>query len=109
MVFSVAAMVALVVIWPQYAKRQRRLEMQYQAQQEIARRQVAGEPKARGAGQEGDAPPPAAGELIIPLWPLLLVAAAVTCLSAAMVYRTTRRVEAPGSETPSEQGRRGPP
>ena len=107
MVFSAAGVVALVVIWPQYAKRQRRLEMQFQAQQEIARRQVAGEAKARGAGQEGDAPPPAAGELIIPIWPLVLAAAAVAVFSAAMYFRGTR--PPPGSEMLPEPGRGGPP
>jgi hypothetical protein len=87
MLFSTAAVVALVIIWPQYLKRQRRLEMQFQAQQEIVRRRAAGEPRARPAGSEGDAPPPAHGELIIPIWPLAVFALAVGVTSAVMFWR----------------------
>ena len=91
MLFSTAAVVALVIIWPQYVKRQRRLEMQFQAQQEIARRRVEGELRARPAGSEGEAPPPAPGELIIPVWPLAVLAIAIAVISATMFWRGRRQ------------------
>jgi hypothetical protein len=90
-VFCAAGMMFLLVIWPQYAARQRRLEMQYLARQEIVRRQAEGESAARITGQEGDAPPPAIGELIIPLWPLLVPLSALLILSAVILWRGRRR------------------
>src|SRR5947209_3780978 len=68
-IFSAAGVMFLVAFSPKYAARQRRLEMQYYARQEITRRQVEGSGPAHGPGQE--AAPPAPGELIIPLWPLV--------------------------------------
>ncbi len=88
MLFSAAGVVCLLVILPQYAKRQRRLEMQYYARQEIERRQVEGSNAARPQGQEGAAPPPAAGELIIPLWPLLVLFSGMMIVSSAMLWRS---------------------
>ena len=90
-VFCAAGMMFLLVIGPQYAARQRRLEMQYLAHQEIVRRQAEGDSAARAAGQEGDAPPPAVGELIIPLWPLLLPLTALFVVSAVISWRRRRR------------------
>jgi hypothetical protein len=89
-VFAAAGLVAIWIISGQYAKRQRRLEMQYQAAQEIARRQVMGEAKARPQGLEGEAPPPATGELIIPLWPLVVVFTLVLAGAATMLWREAR-------------------
>lgn len=105
LVFSAAALVALVLIWPQYAKRQRRLEMQYQAHEEMTRRRVTGEARAREPGKEGDAPPPAVGELIIPLWPLLVVLVGVIGVSAHMLRRARATVPVgpgarPGGDAP---------
>jgi hypothetical protein len=91
LLFSTGAFVALALIAPQYAQRQRRLEMQFQARREVTRRQMAGERVARAPGSEGEAPPPALGELIIPLWPLALAAASFTAVSAAMFWRDRRR------------------
>jgi hypothetical protein len=90
MLFSAGAVVVLLVMSPRYGPRQRRLEMQYQARQEILRRQAAGESAAREPGQEGDAPPPAAGELIIPLWPLAVLFAILLAVSAALLWRSQR-------------------
>src|SRR5262245_23050233 len=75
MLFSAMGLVALAVTAPKYASRQGRLELQYQAHQEAERRRVEGEDRAREPGQEGSSPPPARGELIIPLWPLAIVLA----------------------------------
>ena len=81
-------MVILAVVLPgQYGKRQRRLEMQYQARQEIARRQVEGTGALREPGEEGSAAPPVPGELIIPLWPLLTLLGLLFAFSAAMLLR----------------------
>lgn len=91
MVFCAAGLLFLLAIWPQYAARQRRLEMQYLARKEIVRRDVAGESPARAVGDEGEAPPPAPGELIIPLWPLLVPLAVLGALSATFVWRGRRR------------------
>jgi hypothetical protein len=96
MLFSAAGVVCLLVILPQYAKRQRRLEMQYCARQEIERRQVEGTAAARPHGQEGSAPPPAAGELIIPLWPLLVLFSLMLLVSSAMLWRSNRGRRAAG-------------
>lgn len=90
MLFSAAGVVCLLVVLPQYTKRQRRLEMQYYARQEIERRQVEGTNAARPPGQEGSAPPPAAGELIISLWPLLVLFSLLLIVSSAMLWRNKR-------------------
>jgi hypothetical protein len=90
-VFCAAGMMFLLVIWPRYAARQRRLEMQYLARQEIARRHAEGDSAARPPGQEGDAPPPAVGELIIPLWPLMVPLTALLVISAVILWRGRRR------------------
>jgi hypothetical protein len=86
-VFCATAVAFLLVIWPQYAKRQRRLEMQYYARREIERRQVEGTPQARPPGEEGAEAPPAVGELIIPLWPLVVLFAILLTVSSAMLWR----------------------
>jgi hypothetical protein len=88
LLFSLAGLAALLLISSQYAKRQRRLEMQYQARQEMTRRQVTGEPKARASGEEGDAAPPAPGELIIPLWPVAVALVVVAAVAARMLVRS---------------------
>jgi hypothetical protein len=105
MLFCAFGIVFLLVIWPHYRARQRRLEMQFMARQEIVRRQAAGESAAREPGAEGDAPPPALGELIIPLWPLELLLVALTAISGTMLWRS-RRAAAPsgGDFRPGERG-----
>ena len=85
--FSVGGIAAVLLIEQQYRPRQRRLEMQYRAQEEILRRHAEGEPAARGAGMEGDAPPPTERELIIPLWPLIGVCLLVFATSVYMIWR----------------------
>jgi len=87
LLFSAAGIACLLIIAPQYRPRQRRLEMQYRAREEIIRRQAAGEPTARTTGNEGDAPPPTTSELIIPLWPLVLACTLLMLLSSAMLWR----------------------
>ncbi len=98
LLFSAAGIVCLLLIAPQYGKRQRRLEMQYMAREEMLRRQAAGEPAAREAGQEGEAPPPAVGELIIPIWPLMSLCLGVMGFACYMLWRS--RVEAEPSDDP---------
>jgi hypothetical protein len=88
--FCAACFIFLLVISPRYAARQRRLEMQYQAHQERYRRQVEGEPAAQSEGQEGTVAPTAPGELIIPLWPLLGLFAALLAFTGAMLRRERR-------------------
>jgi len=95
MIFSATGVVLLLIISPKYAKRQGRLELQYQARQEIARRRVEGTPAARDPGQEGSAAPPAAGELIIPLWPLVDVFVAGFVIAATFLYRSRRQQGGP--------------
>lgn len=90
MIFSAVAVVLLLAISPKYAKRQGRLELQYQGRQEIARRQVEGSSAAREPGEEGAAAPPPPGELIIPLWPLTLLFTALFAIAAGFLYRTRR-------------------
>lgn len=101
MVFCAAGVLFLLAIWPQYAARQRRLEMQYLAREEIVRRQAAGE-AARLPGEEGDAPPPAAGELIIPIWPLLVPLTVLAAVSATLLWRQARRRARSGRSPPRE-------
>jgi hypothetical protein len=97
MLFCAFGVVFLLAIWPRYSARQRRLEMQYRAREEILRRNAAGESPARPTGQEGDAPPPAAGDLIIPIWPLVLLLLVACAVSAAQLWRIRRRVMPPES------------
>jgi hypothetical protein len=90
MVFSAAALVILAIAWPKYVRRQGRLELQYYAGEEITRRRVQGEPAARESGHEGNEPPPAAGELIVSLWPIVALLSGLLLFSAFM-YRRDRR------------------
>lgn len=90
MVFSAAGLVVLVVAWPKYAQRQARLELQYHASQEVARRRVEGEAAARQPGREGDLPPPAPNELLVPLWPIGAILVLVLGVSAGMYLRPRR-------------------
>lgn len=99
MVFSAAGMMFLLAFSPKYAARQRQLEMQYYAREEITRRQVEGATAAPGPARES--PPPAPGELIIPLWPLMLLCAAICAVSAARVWRVAR----PPAEAANSQGK----
>jgi hypothetical protein len=92
MLFSAAGLVVLLIAWPKYSERQRRLELQYHARQEIARRRVEGEPQARETGQEGQTAPPAKGELLITLWPIAVVLVVLLAFSAAMFRRDRRRI-----------------
>lgn len=89
-IFSLGGIAAVLLIEQQYRPRQRRLEMQYRAQEEILRRQAAGEPAARGVGHEGDTPPPTDRELIIPLWPLIGACLLVFASSVYMTWRGRR-------------------
>ncbi len=91
MLFSAVGVVLLLAMSPKYARRQRQLEMQYYARQEIARRQVEGTSDPREPGQEGSVAPPADGELIIPLWPLVSLFATSFAISAALVWRGARK------------------
>lgn len=109
LVFSAAGTVALAVIFPRYQARQRKLEMQYLAREEILRRNAEGEPVARAPGQEGDAAPPATGELIIPIWPLSLLCGAVFALSWYMLLRSRRALSGDASQQPAQSTRGGPP
>ncbi len=99
MIFSAAGLVVLGVAWPKYVQRQARIELQYRASQEVTRRRVEGEVAARGPGQEGDAAPPATGELLIPLWPIGAVLVVVFGVSASLYWRS-RRPAADGPQAP---------
>ena len=90
MLFCAAGAGILLLMTPRYSKRQTRLEMQYYARQEIARRQVEGVDAASPPGEEGEAPPPAGDELLIPLWPLLSLLTIAFVVSALMLRRTRR-------------------
>jgi hypothetical protein len=103
-VFSAAAMLFLLVITPRYRPRQRRLEMQYMAREEMLRRRAEGEPLARASGQEGELTPPAENELIVPLWPLGLLFGLLSIASAAMLWRSRGPLR-----SASELAERGPP
>jgi hypothetical protein len=95
MLFGAAGAAILLLAAPQYAKRQRRLEMQYYARQEIERRQVEGQAVARDPGQEGSAPPPEPGQLVIGLWPLVVLSTTLCAISAAMLWRSRRALGEP--------------
>jgi hypothetical protein len=95
MLFGAAGAIILLVAAPKYAKRQRGLEMQYYARQEIARRQVEGQAVAREPGQEGSAPPPEPGQLVIGLWPLVVVSTTLFAISATMLWRSRRALGEP--------------
>jgi hypothetical protein len=97
MLFCAFGVVFLLAIWPRYSARQRRLEMQYRAREEILRRGAAGESPARPAGKEGDAPPPATGDLIIPIWPLVILLLLGSAFSATQLWRSRRGAAPPNA------------
>jgi hypothetical protein len=105
MLFCAAGAGILLVMTPRYSKRQTRLEMQYYARQEIARRQVEGVDAASPLGEEGEAPPPAGEELLIPLWPLWSLLTIAFAVSALMLRRTRRTSL---GQTPVPHERSGP-
>lgn len=100
LLFSAAGIACLMLIAPKYWPRQRRLEMQYLAREEILRRQAEGEPLAREAGQEGDAAPPTTSDVIIPLWPLTGACVFVLLLSTGMLWRSRRLLPAAEPDSP---------
>jgi hypothetical protein len=88
--FSLMAMLALVAIGTKYARRQTRLELQYQARERIAeRRAAANNPVTaeriddRSGGREFASP----GDNLIPLWPLAILLFLIAAFSAAMLSR----------------------
>jgi hypothetical protein len=93
MIFSAAGVTLLLAMSPKYAARQRRLEMQYYARQEITRRQVEGSADERSKGPT--VAPPASGELIIPLWPLVALFSASFVVSVTLLWRSARATAAP--------------
>jgi hypothetical protein len=103
MIFSAAGVLFLLAFSAKYAARQRRLEMQYYARQEIARRQVEG--TSTPSGTQDEAPPPLPGELIIPIWPLITLLA-VCCAVAALFAWRARRV---GTATEGQHGKGAEP
>ncbi len=62
--------------------------MQYLAREGILQRQATGDTAPRAAGTEGEIAPPALGELIIPLWPLLAACVVLLLLSTTMLIRS---------------------
>ena len=107
MLFSAAGLIVLVIVWPKYSARQGRLELQFRATQEATRRKVEGTPVAREPGEEGDAAPPAAGELIVKLWPISLALAALLIGSSTMFWRSQRAAtgaDLASSEPPAPGG-----
>jgi hypothetical protein len=101
MLFCAAGVIFLLIMSTKYASRQRRLEMQYYARQEIARRQVEGTAAAREAGQEGSQPPPETGELLIPLGPLVTLFAVFVVISAVLFWRDVGRSPGQGGAPPA--------
>ncbi len=97
LIFSCMGLAVLATAWPKYVRRQARIELQYHASQEITRRRVQGEAAARVPGDEGEAVPPAAGELIISLWPIALVLLLAASASAVMLRRSRRALTQPRS------------
>jgi hypothetical protein len=90
MLFCAVGSGFVLMMSPKYSKRQGRLELQYQAHQEKARRQFEGEGSTREPGAEGNAAPPPTDELIIPLGPLLTVFGLLFTVSAVQLWRTRR-------------------
>jgi hypothetical protein len=107
MLFCGGGLVLLLALSPKYAKRQGRLEMQYHARQETLRRHVEGESAVRPAGQEGSVRPPAPGELIIPLAPLLVLFAALCAISAGLLWRARRSLAAAATSNDAGNGHEG--
>jgi hypothetical protein len=90
MLFSAAGLLVLAMLWPKYVQRQARLELQFRAGEEMARRGFEGEAPARPPGQEGEAPPPQAGTPIVTLWPIAVALALLLAVSGGMFWRTRR-------------------
>lgn len=97
LLFSGMALAALLAIGPKYGGRQARLERQYQARERIVAERAEKDSQAR-AERTDDEPErrafAAAGETLIPLWPLAVILSVAVILAAIMLFRGRRR---PGS------------
>jgi hypothetical protein len=103
--FSLMALLALVAIGGKYARRQTRLELQYQARERISERlNAADNTKSEdathrdGGRRRGFATP---GNNLIPLWPLALVLLIIATFSAFMLTRGRGRPGSLGADAAS--------
>jgi len=86
LMFSTAAMLALLSIGPKYGRRQEGVERKYETRRETARR--INELAAGGEGELRSSPvDPAERELLVPLWGLYACVGAVMLLSGWKLRR----------------------
>jgi hypothetical protein len=91
--FSLMALLALVAIGGKYARRQTRLELQYQARERIAdgraeENKSAAESRTNDQAIRRDFSAP--GDNLIPLWPLAAVLIVISIFSLVMLRRGPR-------------------
>lgn len=82
LLFSMVGLIALAAISGQYAKRQTRLERQYQARERVAEGAV-GDPQRREYATPDST--------LIPIWPLAILLGGVIVLAAVMLGREHRK------------------
>jgi len=79
--FSATGLAALLLMGPKYAQRQRIIEYKYRADQA----------RGRQPAPEQPASPVPTDELLIPLWPLVVLSAVVFAASLAALARARRK------------------
>jgi hypothetical protein len=95
--FSATGLAALLLIGPKYAQRQRIIEYKYRADQARGRPQAADQPP-----HDQPASPGPTDELLIPLWPLVVLSAVVfaASLAALVLSRRKQSLRQPRREVP---------
>jgi hypothetical protein len=90
LVFSLMALLALVVIGPKYGRRQSRDERKFQSRQRLEEQSVAGNnstdpPRNDSSARQRRFSTP--GDTLVPLWPLAVVLLAITLFAMYMLVR----------------------
>ncbi len=85
-----AAVIGAVAIAPKYARRQEAIERKFEARQEIARRQAAGEGLSREGESARNELSQSPRSLHVPIWTLITALAVLLVVLGIFVWRQQR-------------------